>query len=84
MDCHSDYLEVMYNDKNERICGNEESVPTINIPANKFSISFHSSPFSLNKKGFVLTFVTKKYAKDYALSKQTGQTCLIVFQTAFY
>lgn len=73
MDCHSDYLEVMYNGKNERICGDEETLPTINVPANRFSLAFHSSPFSLNKKGFVLTFVSKKYAKDNALSNQTGK-----------
>ena len=62
----------MYNDKKERICGNAPVVPRINIPTNKFTLLFHSSPFSLDKKGFVMTYVTKAYAKEYALSNKTG------------
>jgi len=73
MDCHSSFLEIEYNDKKEKICGSQPVVPTINIPAREFRLRFRTSPFPLNKKGFVLTFVTKKYAGENSLSKHAGK-----------
>uniref|UniRef100_A0A7M5WIB5 CUB domain-containing protein n=1 Tax=Clytia hemisphaerica TaxID=252671 RepID=A0A7M5WIB5_9CNID len=71
MDCHTDYLEVEYNDKKERICGKELVVPSIHIPASKFRLNFRSSPYPLKQKGFVLTFVTKKFAEENSLDKNS-------------
>ena len=73
MDCHSDFLQVEYNKKKERICGNEPVVPTINIPSKQFTLRFKSSPFSINKKGFVMTYITKKYAMENSLNNQAGK-----------
>lgn len=72
MECKNDYLEVYYNDKAERICGKEPSIPTVHIPSTKFTMTFHSTHVKKEHRGFVLTYVTKKYAKKYAVDKKTG------------
>ena len=72
MDCHTDYLEVAYNAKTERICGDQLVVPTIHIPASKLKLRFRSSAYPVDKKGFVLTFVTKKFAQKNSLDKNAG------------
>ncbi|XP_057290621.1 A disintegrin and metalloproteinase with thrombospondin motifs 16-like isoform X2 [Hydractinia symbiolongicarpus] len=81
MECKNDYLEVYYNDKAERICGKEPSIPTVHIPSTKFTMTFHSTHVKKENRGFVLTYVTKKYAKKYAVDKKTATKLQAYSQT---
>lgn len=73
MKCKTDYLEFIYDDKVEQLCGTETSIPTIIIPSTKLIIKFHSSPLKLKRKGFVLTYVTKAYARQYAVTQHASK-----------
>ena len=72
MKCKTDYLEFIYNGKDEKICGKQTSIPPIHIPSNNVIIKFHSSNMRLERRGFLLTYVTKELAMKRAMDKNTG------------